>query len=260
MIRNALGLWALVACVLIASHGATAPLAQQTVVRNSDPIAQALKDPRRPAASRERDIVRHPAEVLSFTGLKQGDRVADFMPGNGYFTRLFSDIVGPNGHVYAVISSEMDRVSADETAGVKEMATDKSYANLTVLTEPVTQFSTPEPLDLVWTSRNYHDLHDSFMDHADMAAINRAVFKALRPGGIFLVIDHVAEAGSGLRDTETLHRIDPEAIKREVIAAGFVFDGESNVLRNPSDDHKLPVFDKKLRDRTDQVVFKFRKP
>jgi predicted methyltransferase len=89
---------------------------------------------------------------------------------------------------------------------------------------------------------------------------NRAVFKALKPGGTFLVVDHVAEAGSGMRDTDTLHRIDPAIVKQQVVAAGFVFEGESNVLRNPADDHKKVVFDKAIRGRTDQFIYKFRKP
>jgi predicted methyltransferase len=116
------------------------------------------------------------------------------------------------------------------------------------------------PLDAVWSSQNFHDLYDKFMDHADVAAAVRAVYRALKPGGLFIVIDHVAEAGSGLRDTEKLHRIDPEAIRRQVEAAGFRFVGRSDVLRNRADHHELRVFDPRIRGRTDQVAFKFRKP
>lgn len=106
----------------------------------------------------------------------------------------------------------------------------------------------------------YHDLHDSFMKPLDVAALNAALYRALKPGGVLIVIDHAAEAGSGLRDTETLHRIDPASIRAEVTAAGFVYEGESTVLRNPDDSHTLLVFDPAIRHRTDQIVLRFRKP
>jgi predicted methyltransferase len=118
----------------------------------------------------------------------------------------------------------------------------------------------PERLDVIWTAQNYHDLHDTFMGPADVAALNQRFFDALKPGGLYLVIDHVAEAGSGLRDTESLHRIDPKRLRREIEAAGFEFDAQSNALRNRSDDHKKSVFDPDVRGRTDQVVYRFRKP
>ena len=129
-----------------------------------------------------------------------------------------------------------------------------------MLIDAADRFAVPERLDLVWTAQNYHDLHDTFMKPTDIAALNAAIFRALKPGGVFIVIDHAAESGSGLRDTETLHRIDPQSIREEVTAAGFVFEGESAVLRNADDSHLLRVFDPAIRHRTDQVVLKFRKP
>jgi predicted methyltransferase len=98
------------------------------------------------------------------------------------------------------------------------------------------------------------------MGHIDQTSLDKQVFAALKPGGVFVVVDHVAEAGSGIRDTDTLHRIDPELVKKQALAAGFVFEGESNVLRNPADTHKLKVFDKSIRGHTDQFAYKFRKP
>jgi predicted methyltransferase len=86
------------------------------------------------------------------------------------------------------------------------------------------------------------------------------VFDALKPGGIYLIIDHAAAAGSGMRDTDTLHRIDPAIVKKQVTAAGFVFDGESKLLANAGDDHSKPVFDQSIRRHTDQFIYKFRKP
>ncbi|HVS76197.1 MAG TPA: hypothetical protein VHE11_04635, partial [Steroidobacteraceae bacterium] len=94
----------------------------------------------------------------------------------------------------------------------------------------------------------------------NVADFDRAVYAALTPGGIFLVLDHVAPAGSGFSDTSTLHRIDPEAVKKEVMSAGFQFVGQSDVLRNPEDSHTKTVFDPSVRGRTDQFIFKFRRP
>ena len=122
------------------------------------------------------------------------------------------------------------------------------------------QFSAPEPLDLVWTSLDFHDLYDSFMGPANVPQVVGSFFRALKPGGVLVIIDHVAQPGSNVRDTESLHRIDPEAIVRTVTAVGFVLEAESNVLRNAADTHELVVFDPAIRGRTDQVVLKFRKP
>src|ERR1700729_1244010 len=94
---------------------------------------------------------------------------------------------------------------------------------------------------------------------ADVGALNKTIFEAFKPGGVFLVIDHVAAAGSGLRDTETLHRIDPVRMKNEIEAAGFVLESQSDALRNSDDDHKLAVFNPNIRGRTDQVLLRFRK-
>jgi predicted methyltransferase len=147
-----------------------------------------------------------------------------------------------------------------EVAGTRLLEHDPAYANVSVLSDAAANFRVPEKLDVIWTAQNYHDLHDTFMGPADVTALNRRFFDALRPGGVYLVIDHVAETGSGLRDTESLHRIDPRRLRREIETAGFVFDAESNALRNGSDDHKSSVFDPSVRGRTDQVVYRFRKP
>ena len=189
------------------------------------------------------------------------DRIADVMSGNGYFTRILSDVVGPSGHIYAFIPTEqIAHCSPREIAGTQAIARDSSYRNVTLLTGSLAAFGMPEKLDLVWMSQSYHDLHDSFLGPANISALNKAIFDALKPGGLFLVIDHVAEAGSGLRDTETLHRIDPIRMKNEIEAAGFVLESQSNALRNPDDDHKRAVFDPGIRGKTDQVMFRFRKP
>jgi predicted methyltransferase len=224
-------------------------------------IAAALGDPHRPADQVARDAARRPDAILAFTGVKPGQHVADFVPGGGYFTRLFADAAGPGGRVWAIIPEQMARACApSEFAGTHALEHDAAYPNVRVLVEPAEILATPERLDLVFSAQNYHDLHDHYFEGLDVGRINRAVFRALKPGGVYVVIDHVAEPGSGLRDTERLHRIDPEAIKRELRVAGFVFEAETPILRNPDDDHSLAVFDPTIRGHTDQVVFRFRKP
>ncbi len=248
---------------LVALSGTTAVAAISHSAPDGIPsyVVQALSDPRRPAEQTEKDAVRHPAEIIAFSGMKPGDMAADFMPGQGYFTRLFSSVAGNRGHVYAVIPAEMIRAGgADEFTGATALGSDSSYSNVTVLTENAAEFSTPRKLDVVFLIQNYHDLYNRSMEHTDVAALNKAIYRALKPGGIFLVIDHVASKGTGHRDTETLHRIDPDSIREEVTQAGFKLAAESEILRNPADDHSLRVFNPKIRGHTDQVVLKFRKP
>jgi len=224
-------------------------------------ITHAIADPRRPIDQLRLDATRKPVQLMVFAQVKPADVVADFMPGNAYFTRILSAVVGAQGHVYAFLPAEqLANCSPKEVAGTRALSRDASYANVSVLSDVSAKFSAPQKLDLIWTAQNYHDLHDSFMGPADVAALNRAFFDALKPGAVFLVIDHAAELGSGLRDTETLHRIDPQRLRTEIEAAGFVFEAQSDLLSNPQDDHRLSVFDGRVRGRTDQVVYRFRKP
>jgi predicted methyltransferase len=224
-------------------------------------IAAALADPARPAADKERDATRKPAEVLAFAGLKSGDQVAELLPGGGYFTRIMAKAVGSKGHIYALVPARSPDAPADEpdfAARVKAIAADPNYSNVSVVVEPFSQLGVPAPVDLVWTSQNYHDLHN--LPGLDVGVFNKMVFDDLKPGGIYLILDHAAVDGSGSRDTATLHRIDPASVTREVLAAGFVLVGKSDLLRQPGDDRKLKVFDPAIRGRTDQFILKFRKP
>ena len=224
-------------------------------------VAVAIADAARPPEEVARDGERRTAEALAFAGVGPGDRVADFMSGGAYFTRLFSRIVGDRGHVYAFLPEEqLTNCAASETAGTRALAGDAHYANITVLRASVDHFSAPEPLDLIWTSLNFHDLYDSFMGPANVPRVVASMFTALKPGGALVIIDHVAEPGSGVRDTESLHRIDPETIISTVRAAGFVLEAQSDLLRNVADHHDRVVFDPAIRGRTDQVVLKFIKP
>ncbi len=223
-------------------------------------IVAAVADPGRPAEDRARDAARKPAEVLAFAGVKPGDTVVDLIPGGGYFTRVFSKAVGPTGHVYALVPSYLAKAYPQSVTAIQAVAADPAYRNVTVWVEGVGKLAGQGPVDLVWTSQNYHDLHGPSLPPDTASAIDRAVLMALRPGGVYVIEDHVAEAGSGVRDAGTLHRIDPNFVRDEVEKAGFTFEAESPVLHNPLDTHSARVFDPAIRGHTDQFVFKFRKP
>ena len=144
-------------------------------------------------------------------------------------------------------------------AATKAIASDPGYSNVVVQVAPLASLSVSEPADIVFTAQNYHDVHN--VPNIDIAAFNKSVFDALKPGGVFIVLDHAAAAGSGGRDTSTLHRIDPATVKSEVTAAGLrVRRREQSAARTPQDDHTAKVFDPAIRGKTDQFIYKFRKP
>ena len=254
MLRNAV----LVACCAVVGLGS---LSLQAAEKIPAYITAAVADAGRPAEDKERDANRKPAETVLFAGVKPGSAVIELVPGHGYFTRIFSKVVGPKGHVYALSSPRRPTAPADSpdpAAATTAIASDPAYSNIVVQVAPLSTVAVSEPADIVFTAQNYHDLHN--IPNIDMAAFNKSVFDALKPGGVFIVLDHAAATGSGGRDTSTLHRIDPQAVKSEVVAAGFVFAGESKVLANAQDDHSAKVFDPAIRGKTDQFIFKFRKP
>jgi len=223
-------------------------------------IAAAIASSARPAGDKAQDAERKPAQVLAFAGIKPGDTVVDLMPGAGYYTRLFSTLVGPTGKVIALEPAEMARAAPKPLAALRALAGTPPYANVMVQVQPLASLKLAHPADLVWTSQNYHDLHDAFMGPADMPRFNRAILAMLKPGGRFLVLDHAAAPGTGVAHTDDLHRIDPAAVKQEVTGAGFRYVGASEALRNPADDHTAAAFDPTIKGRTDKFLLAFRKP
>lgn len=224
-------------------------------------IAAAVADSNRPDADKQRDADRKPAETLAFVGVKPGEKIAELLPGSGYFTRILSKAVGPKGKIFAVVPPRPANAPADRpdmAARMKVVTDDASYANVTLLQQPLATLAVSEPVDLVFTAQNYHDLHN--VPGLDVAAFNKSVFDSLKPGGLYVVLDHSAEAGSEVRDTSTLHRIDAAAVKKEVTAAGFEFAGSSDILANAADPRTAKVFDPSIRGKTDQFILKFRKP
>jgi len=194
-------------------------------------------------------------EVVQFIGLKKGDKVADIVAGR--LTATLAEAVGPTGKVYAIETAEVVKIHPEALTHMKELASQSP--NVSVSADPVAS-ALPPGLDAVFIRQNYHDLYDKFMGPADVPAFNKAVFAALKPGGVFVVLDHAAAAGSGTGATDTLHRIDPARVKADVLAAGFKLDAESAILANKDDDHTKNVFDPSVRGHTDQFLLRFKKP
>jgi predicted methyltransferase len=214
-------------------------------------LASVLADPARPEADRVRDADRKPAEVIAFSGLKKGASIAELAPGGGYFTRILSGAVGPKGHVYAMIGKPSP-VLADFAA---------THPNVSLVQIQPGEIKAPDPVDVVWTTLNYHDFKNAKVGDSDTAALyNKAAFKALKPGGIYFIVDHQAAPGIGTSQTSTLHRIEDVAVKNEVEAAGFKLDGESPLLKHAADDHTMKVVETGIRGKTDQFILRFRKP
>jgi len=239
---------AFVAALLVPSLSSAAPPSS---------LARALADPAR-AAQRGTDARRHPAELVALADLKPGQRILDLIPGDGYWTRIFSKMVGPKGRVYAVWPQAYAREAMGNVQQLQAIA--RQYGNVTVQVQPSNILSAPEPLDVVWTADNFHDYNDKFMGSPGSLSLARAAFHILKPGGLFIVIDHAAAPGHGDRDTESLHRIERTTAIRQAAAAGFRLVGESQVLRNPKDPLTIKVFDPRVRGHTSQFALKFRKP
>jgi len=222
----------------------------------ADAYQAAVSATSRPAEDVARDAARHPADILAFAELKAGDAVADIRPGGGYFTRLFAEAAGDAGHVYAFIPN---RTMERDNGLIAPVVA--AYDTVTLVNGDLDAetFAFDRPLDVAFMSQEYHDFTIPRFG-VDVAKMNARVFEALKPGGLFVVIDHQAAPGTGISVAGTLHRIEGAELRREVEAAGFVFDGESAVLANPADDHSINVFDEAIRGRTDQFVYRFRKP
>ncbi len=236
----------------VAIAAAAAPVGAQ---KANTVITKALADPAR-ADQQGDDARRKAVDVLAFSGVKPGDVVVDYLPGAGYWTRIFTGIVGPKGHVYAVWPVAGAKYAEKSLPALQARA----LGNVTAEVQATNLPSSPKPVDLFWTVQNYHDIPNDGAGEPALRAFDTAVFRMLKRGGTYVVIDHADAPGTGMTGTSTRHRIDPAAVKTQVEAAGFRFVGQSPVLRNPADDHSKAVFDPAIRGKTDQFVYKFRKP
>lgn len=237
--------------ISVPSQASAGPNAKQAV-------AAAISDPSRPADDVKRDEARKPAAILEFAQVKPGGTAIDFIMGGGYFTRLLAKTVGPKGKVFAYQPAEFIKFRAQY--GTDQASVAAAHANVTPLNGSLLTLAFPEPVDLIFTAQNYHDLHLTAFPSDTREKVDAALFKALKPGGVLLVIDHAATAGSGGRDANSLHRIDPATVRAELEKAGFKFEMESPLLRNPADPLTQLVFDPAIRGKTDQFIYRFRKP
>jgi predicted methyltransferase len=233
-----------------------AALAAAVAMTAAAPAVVATAQPKPPA-----DALADPSlksdEVIKFIGLKPGDKVADIVSGR--FARALGAAVGPKGKLYAVMPSEVAKLHP-EVMPAMQAAAAGSNGVIELSTPPVNAMALPaKSLDAVFIRQNYHDLYDKFMGPADVPGFNKQVYAALKPGGVYVILDHDAP-GAPMIVTETLHRIDKAQVIKDVTAAGFKLDSESKILANPEDDHSKMVFVPAIRGKTDQFLLKFRKP
>jgi predicted methyltransferase len=203
------------------------------------------------------------AELIRFARVDVGSTVIDVFPGEGDWTRLFSDIVGPEGRVYSFVPGEVAHFKNDPLGRMQTLAKEPGRENVeAVSADLVAMPEATQPADVLWLHLFYHDLHGELIQAKGVTAahFNRAVYERLKPGGSYVIVDHAAAVGTGTSDAQSLHRIEPAAVRKEVEAAGFVLDAESTVLANKDDAHSIKVFDPSIKGETDRFAYRFVKP
>lgn len=222
-----------------------------------DYIAAAVADKDRPKDDTDRDADRHPAEIMAMTELKPGGRAVDVGPGRtGYYTRIMSRIVGASGKVFMFnptwVAEKFPKATEAPAAFVAA-----GYKNVEGSIQPMDEVKFEPQVDLIFISQLYHD---QLWQKVDVAKMNKAIFDALKPGGVYFIIDHTGPGVTTVEQIDKLHRIDPALVKSQILAAGFILEAESDLLKNPNDPGTVNVFDPSIRGKTNQFVFKFRKP
>jgi len=245
-------------CLFAFAIAATPIAAAQAVPADT---AAAVSAPGRPAEATALDAGRHPAEVLRFMGLKRGDRALDLYSASGYYAEIIGRAVGPTGSVLGWTPTNF----MDDEARQAQAAVHTRAANVSFISTPADAFALPAgAFDFAMINLNYHDTYYDNARvhyHVDPQAFLATLFASMKPGGTVAVIDHVANPGGDTRAVvQAMHRIDPATIRADFERAGFVFAGESNLLRNPQDDHSKQVFDASIRGHTDRAVMRFRRP
>ena len=218
-----------------------------------DYVSKAVADPSRPATDSARDALRAPGETLAFAGVKPGMVVAELFPAGGYYTRMISDVVGPNGKVYGIENAKWDKGQD------AKMAAEPGHANVQIQLGKFGEFTLPQKVDMFWTTQNYHDLHVAEYGNLDIADFNKRVHDALKPGGIYFILDHQANPGTDDAQIAKVHRIEKSQVIKEVTAAGFKLVGEGNALHRTTDDHTKGSSDPAIKSHTDQFMLKFQK-
>jgi predicted methyltransferase len=203
------------------------------------------------------------SELIRFARVDSGSTVIDVYPGDGDWTRLFSDVVGPEGRVYSFVPAEVAHFKNDPVGRMRTLAKEPGRKNVEAVSADLVALpEVTQPADTVWLHLFYHDLHTPLIQvkGATAAEFNRAVYGRLKQGGCYVIVDHAAAAGTGTTDAQSLHRIDPVAVRAEVEAAGFVFDAQSTSLANKDDSHSIKVFDPSIKGETDRFAYRFVKP
>jgi predicted methyltransferase len=200
------------------------------------------------------------SELTEFARVEVGSIVIDVYPGDGDWTRLFSDVVGPEGRVFSFVPAEIADLKKDQVGRMRALAQEPGRENVeAVSADLVAMPEVTQPADVLWLHLFYHDLHTALIQKkgATAADFNRAVYERLKPGGFYVIVDHAAAAGAGTSNAQSLHRIDPASVREEVEAAGFLLDAESTMLANKDDPHSIKVFDPSIKGETDRFAFRF---
>lgn len=219
-------------------------------------IADAVAHADRPDADRARDGDRKPQQVMELMGVRPGQTIIDLMAGGGYYTELLARAVGPEGTVHLQNTPYVINRFAGKALGFRLQ--NNRLPNVKRIDCELTALPLDDAsIDSAFMVLFYHDTYWMGIDRAKML---REIVRVLKPGGTFALIDHAAAAGSFDRDVKTLHRVDEALVMNELLAAGFIVDKTSDLLRHPEDDHTINVFDKNIRGKTDRFVYKLRKP
>lgn len=205
------------------------------------------------------DADLHGPEVAAFVGAKPGETVVDLIPGRGYWTRTFARIVGGTGHVYGIWPKSYADRNAAQVQSYAQMIATPAFANTSALVQPAAP-ATPTKVDVLFTANDYHSYAGGEFAPVTAAQLNKAAFDALKPGGTYVVIDHVAIPGMDAKAAAALERVDPALVRKQVTDAGFTFVGESRLLASADDDHSLSAYAPTVRGHSDQFILKFAKP
>ncbi len=220
-------------------------------------IAGAVADTTRPADARARDPARIPTEILIFSGISEGDKIVEIAPGGGYYTALLSRVVGDEGRVNAVDPERIFEFFPQGRDGFSAYIDSDPRKNVSFSSQFLDEIKIPGEVDQVWMVLYYHD---TIWTGEDRAAMNRAFYDMLKPGGVYFVVDHHGLPGAGDGITRELHRMDAATAKVEIEDAGFTLDAISDVLSNPSDPRDDSVFGEERRGKTDRFVWRYVKP
>ncbi|HEU0311413.1 MAG TPA: methyltransferase [Sphingomicrobium sp.] len=248
------------AIILAALVAATSPATAWA--EPADVAAQVAATATRTEANVKLDESRRPAEVLGFLGLEKGMRVLDMFGANQYWAEITAPAVGPDGLV--VVWQPNQFLNDKRRATFAEFAARQK--NVLLINSPFEQPAIgANAYDFILMNLDYHDVYwesaERNIGRMEPDTWLQRLYAAAKPGAVVGIIDHAATPGGDTREVvEKLHRIDPAVVKADFQRAGFVLEAESELLKNPADDHSLNVFDEKIRGKTDRFIFKFRKP